>query len=172
MGEWRLHVLAIEDDSHLPFALALASALNPRSSPSCRCVACSNIDFDEDEDARSGISAKSAPFLVAAERQLGCVDLALNLTTKESARRSLGMLPLSRAHAQDTRDAAIKEVYVQLFHTIVRSVNDAIVGSPGATSLPYMGLLDIFGFENFTHNSFEQVRTLAFLEHAYTYACM
>ena len=36
-------------------------------------------------------------------------------------------------------------------------VNAFIIGSPDAAKLPYVGLLDIFGFENFKFNSFEQL---------------
>jgi hypothetical protein len=46
-------------------------------------------------------------------------------------------------------------VYATLFDYIVNRVNDASRG-PEASSV--IGILDIFGFENLTTNSFEQVR--------------
>jgi myosin-1 len=95
--------------------------------------------------------------LESAEQQLGCAFLEHVLTTKESSRKSLGALFLSKMAAESMRDAAIREVYKQLFHFVVDSVNTAIVGAEDATSHSYVGLLDIFGFEDFTHNSFEQL---------------
>ena len=59
--------------------------------------------------------------------------------------------------AEAARDAVIKAVYTKLFDWIVAKVNTFISGGDAAAALPYVGLLDIFGFENFTHNSFEQV---------------
>ena len=59
--------------------------------------------------------------------------------------------------AEAARDAVIKAIYTKLFDWIVAKVNNFISGGDAAAALPYVGLLDIFGFENFVHNSFEQV---------------
>ena len=49
-------------------------------------------------------------------------------------------------------------MYTHTFDWIVSKINGFIMPSDEATAkLPYVGLLDIFGFENFTHNSFEQL---------------
>ena len=61
--------------------------------------------------------------------------------------------------AEAARDAVIKAIYTKLFDWIVTKVNAFISGGDSAAALPYVGLLDIFGFENFAHNSFEQVQT-------------
>lgn len=62
---------------------------------------------------------------------------------------------LSAAQALDVRDALVKGIYGRLFVFIVDKINRAICGerSPNANSI---GVLDIFGFENFQSNSFEQ----------------
>ena len=46
---------------------------------------------------------------------------------------------------------------MHLFHWVVGCVNDSIKGSDGSSKLSYIGLLDIFGFEVFKFNSFEQL---------------
>lgn len=67
--------------------------------------------------------------------------------------------------AEDTRDATAKALYGRLFSWIVHTINsllgprgraymDACVREGGVTEV---GILDIFGFENFERNSFEQV---------------
>uniref|UniRef100_T1IYK7 Myosin motor domain-containing protein n=1 Tax=Strigamia maritima TaxID=126957 RepID=T1IYK7_STRMM len=68
------------------------------------------------------------------------------------------ILPLNASQAKDVRDAFVKGIYGRMFIWIVNKINSAIYkpkSAPGyiRTSI---GVLDIFGFENFTRNSFEQ----------------
>eukprot|EP00053_Salpingoeca_punica_P002789 m.39490 g.39490 ORF g.39490 m.39490 type:complete len:1302 (+) comp11781_c0_seq1:532-4437(+) len=56
--------------------------------------------------------------------------------------------------ASETRDAAAKAVYGRFFAWLVQRVNGSLF--PGDADIN-IGLLDIFGFENFTQNSFEQL---------------
>ena len=58
--------------------------------------------------------------------------------------------------AKDVRDAFCKGIYGKLFLFIVRMVNKAIYKTEVKTAKSAIGVLDIFGFENFTFNSFEQ----------------
>jgi myosin-5 len=46
---------------------------------------------------------------------------------------------------------------VHLFDWVVSCVNNGIAGGANATKNNYIGLLDIFGFEVFKFNSFEQL---------------
>ncbi|CAG0892124.1 unnamed protein product [Darwinula stevensoni] len=62
---------------------------------------------------------------------------------------------LALANAMDVRDALVKGIYARLFVWIVNKINSAIFRSK-AGSRSCIGVLDIFGFENFDHNSFEQ----------------
>ena len=62
---------------------------------------------------------------------------------------------LSRVQAIDVRDAFVKGVYGRLFVLIVKKINNAIY-KPKTTMRTAIGVLDIFGFENFNLNSFEQ----------------
>ncbi|XP_051159362.1 myosin-VIIa [Leptopilina boulardi] len=62
---------------------------------------------------------------------------------------------LSREQSVDIRDAFVKGIYGRLFIHIVKKINEAIF-RPKHTSRSAIGVLDIFGFENFNHNSFEQ----------------
>ncbi|XP_034941710.1 myosin-VIIa-like [Chelonus insularis] len=63
---------------------------------------------------------------------------------------------LSKAQAIDIRDSFVKAVYSRLFNTIVDKINNTIF-KPKTNSKNSIGILDIFGFENFIHNNFEQL---------------
>ncbi|KAL3281556.1 hypothetical protein HHI36_004764, partial [Cryptolaemus montrouzieri] len=63
---------------------------------------------------------------------------------------------LSREQASDCRHAFVKGVYSQLFIKIVEKINSAITKTKSISKYS-IGVLDIFGFENFSVNSFEQL---------------
>uniref|UniRef100_A0A2N9HFS8 Myosin motor domain-containing protein n=1 Tax=Fagus sylvatica TaxID=28930 RepID=A0A2N9HFS8_FAGSY len=56
--------------------------------------------------------------------------------------------------ALGSRDALAKTIYSRLFDWIVDKINNSIGQDPNSKSL--IGVLDIYGFESFKHNSFEQ----------------
>ena len=64
---------------------------------------------------------------------------------------------LNTNQSKDIRDAFAKGIYGRLFVYIVKKINTAIY-KPDARSGDKcaIGVLDIFGFENFETNSFEQ----------------
>ncbi|XP_014693242.3 unconventional myosin-VIIb isoform X1 [Equus asinus] len=69
-------------------------------------------------------------------------------------------MPLNLAQAADRRDAFVKGIYGHLFLWIVKKINAAIFTPPAQDPKNVrraIGLLDIFGFENFENNSFEQL---------------
>jgi hypothetical protein len=64
-------------------------------------------------------------------------------------------LPPSNGQARDGRDAFTKTIYAAMFDWIVQRVN-SVMASPGPFDT-FIGVLDIFGFECFKENSFEQL---------------
>ncbi|XP_072294521.1 unconventional myosin-VIIa [Eucyclogobius newberryi] len=77
------------------------------------------------------------------------------MTNRESVTRCL-----TSAQALDGRDAFVKAIYGKLFIWIVNKINEVIykpVTEDSNRAPNSIGLLDIFGFENFTTNSFEQL---------------
>uniref|UniRef100_A0AAY4CN59 Myosin VB n=1 Tax=Denticeps clupeoides TaxID=299321 RepID=A0AAY4CN59_9TELE len=61
---------------------------------------------------------------------------------------------MSRAQASNARDALAKHIYAHLFDWIVEHINKALHTSTKQHS--FIGVLDIYGFETFEINSFEQ----------------
>ena len=118
-----------------------------------------NVTF-VDEDDKAQIADEK--WLDATEALLGVTGMATGLTTKKmtrggAKRSSVYMIDYTKAQAEMARDALVKSIYVHLFDWVVSKVNAHIAGTERASELPYVGLLDIFGFENFKHNSFEQL---------------
>ncbi|CAD5125633.1 DgyrCDS13833 [Dimorphilus gyrociliatus] len=62
--------------------------------------------------------------------------------------------PLSKSQAFFTKDALSKYIYSKFFHYIVQLVNDRLNIAKKHTK--FIGVLDIYGFETFEVNSFEQ----------------
>ncbi|XP_030648187.1 unconventional myosin-VIIa-like [Chanos chanos] len=92
---------------------------------------------------------------VSAEDVMTCLTTRTLITRGESV-----STPLSRDQGLDVRDAFVKGIYGRLFVWIVDKINAAIFRPPSSdekTIRNSIGLLDIFGFENFNVNSFEQL---------------
>ncbi|MFT7798757.1 unconventional myosin-Vb-like [Arapaima gigas] len=63
--------------------------------------------------------------------------------------------PMSGQQASEARDALAKHIYAQLFSWMVRCLNGALRAQRGQL-MSFIGVLDIYGFETFDRNSFEQ----------------
>ena len=64
-------------------------------------------------------------------------------------------MPLSIEQAVDSRDALCKAMYARLFRWLVERCNEKLVDTHQPQA--FIGILDIFGFECFVTNSFEQL---------------
>ena len=65
------------------------------------------------------------------------------------------LVPRTVAHAAEARDAACKALYGRLFSWLVSRCNERLVDA--AATAASIGILDIYGFESFATNSFEQL---------------
>lgn len=78
---------------------------------------------------------------------------ALTFRTTEARNERL-MSPLNIDQALDARDAIAKALYSCLFSWLVQRINQMVYKGSKKTTI---ALLDIFGFEDFKENSFEQL---------------
>ncbi|XP_041317854.1 unconventional myosin-VIIa isoform X6 [Pyrgilauda ruficollis] len=113
-----------------------------------------NLDACEVVQSASLITAAT---LLEVEPQdvMNCLTSRTIITRGETV-----STPLSMEQALDVRDAFVKGIYGRLFVWIVEKINAAIYRPPSQELKSIrrsIGLLDIFGFENFTVNSFEQL---------------
>ncbi|XP_069069852.1 unconventional myosin-VIIb [Pleurodeles waltl] len=104
----------------------------------------------------------SKHFLTAAKLlQVNSEEFQKSLTKHSMLIRGESVsMPLNSAQASDGRDALLKGIYGRLFVWIVNKINAATftpIPSDAKTPRRSIGLLDIFGFENFSTNSFEQL---------------
>ncbi|KAF1315141.1 Myosin-like protein, partial [Globisporangium splendens] len=69
--------------------------------------------------------------------------------------REVILKPMTSDQATDCRDALAKSLYSKLFLWLVDQINETI-GVKTKDAVSFIGILDIFGFEHFETNSFEQ----------------
>lgn len=120
-----------------------------------------NIEFMENDDGTSSVKDLSVPNFVAYLLDVNAESIEKALTIKivetshGSRRGSVYESPLNPVQARAVRDALAKAIYNNLFDWIVDRVNQSLK-SHGEIDKT-IGILDIYGFEIFENNSFEQI---------------
>jgi myosin heavy subunit len=118
------------------------------------------LSFSRDEEDEASIAPESAPTLGYVSSLLGVVvaeELSGALCTRRLITRDDEItVPLTLEQARDSRDALAKSVYGRLFGWLVARCNEKLVNDDASKT--FVGILDIFGFESFAVNSFEQAR--------------
>ncbi|XP_055817494.1 myosin-11-like [Solanum dulcamara] len=118
-----------------------------------------NIDFAKGKEVDSSVikEEKAKLHLKTAAELLMCDPVALEdalckrvmITPEEVIKRSL-----DPRNAEISRDGLAKTIYSRLFDWLVDKINVSIGQDPLSNCL--IGVLDIYGFESFKNNSFEQ----------------
>lgn len=120
-----------------------------------------NVSFSEDDIGNAAISDQSVVDFVAYLLEVDSVQVnkALTLriveTSRGGRRGSVYEVPLNQTQAMAVRDALSKAIYFNLFDWIVQRVNASLKARGSVVNS--VGILDIYGFEIFDKNSFEQL---------------
>ncbi|KAL3857173.1 hypothetical protein ACJMK2_011868 [Sinanodonta woodiana] len=115
-----------------------------------------NVTFSGEDGGPATIT--NVEPVVVISQLLGCEEETLLLALQHRTIEAKGdrvMSPLTLDQALYARDALAKGVYDRLFTWIVTKVNDSL-NSRKKQKHSLMGLLDIYGFEIFQVNCFEQ----------------
>lgn len=119
-----------------------------------------NFDSVENEGGQEVAVISDMKGLKSAATLLGVDEEMLKTALTERILVTRGeeiTIQLSPEKAVDSRDALTKTVYGALFLWIVSEVNKSIIWSNENEVKSSIGVLDIFGFECFNINSFEQL---------------
>jgi myosin-5 len=99
------------------------------------------------------------PALLTATRLLGikAADFRKWIIRKQIVTRSEKIVTnLNPAQAHVVKDSVAKYVYANLFEWLVSVTNESLSCSDASQVATFIGVLDIYGFEHFKKNSFEQ----------------
>ena len=115
------------------------------------------FEADPEDDEKCVLAEDSKESLEAAAELLGTqaelLEKALSTRTRQTFDGAITS-PLSAAAATHSRDSLSKTIYSKLFDWLVHKINTSI--GQDATSKLTVGVLDIYGFEQFKKNDFEQ----------------
>ena len=120
-----------------------------------------NISFGEDDQGNAAVRDQSVIDFVAYLLEVDSAHVNKAMTTRiietsrGGRRGSVYDSPMNIAQATAVRDALSKGIYTNMFDWIVQRVNQAL-RARGAMAQS-IGILDIYGFEIFEKNSFEQL---------------
>jgi myosin-1 len=116
-----------------------------------------NIQFVEDKDGYAAVADQSVVDFLAYLLEVDPAHVIQAITIRILTPRNGEVIesPANPAQAMATRDALAKAIYNNLFDWIVERVNVSLKAR--GTTANSIGILDIYGFEIFEKNSFEQL---------------
>jgi len=119
---------------------------------------------DPSDDEKSIITSQDELEKLASLMGMETEDVAKALTTRTvTAGRESYAVPMKVDESRDACDAFAKEIYERVFDWLVRNINAATTAehnyedAADVAEFGLVGLLDIFGFESFKINRFEQL---------------
>jgi myosin heavy subunit len=119
-----------------------------------------NVDFKKTEKSgNEGSEVDDMDVVKTASKLWGvpAEEVSTVLTSKLVGAREKVKVDYTTSQAIDCRDAMVKKVYAELFQQIVDKINIELKGHGVKGKDRFIGVLDIFGFESFEVNSFEQL---------------
>ncbi|KAK1755271.1 myosin-1 [Echria macrotheca] len=116
-----------------------------------------NLVFREGDDGYAAVSDQSVVDFLAYLLEVDPAQLVKAITIRILTPRNGEVIesPANVAQATATRDALAKAIYHNLFDWIVERINQSLKARQGTANS--IGILDIYGFEIFEKNSFEQL---------------
>ncbi|ROT43635.1 hypothetical protein SODALDRAFT_43707 [Sodiomyces alkalinus F11] len=116
-----------------------------------------NIQFQEDQTGYAAVVDQSVVDFLAYLLEVTPEQLVKAITVRILTPRSGEVIesPANPAQAAATRDALAKALYSNLFDWIVARINKSLKAKQATKNS--IGILDIYGFEIFEKNSFEQL---------------
>jgi len=114
------------------------------------------VEKKANEDEGSSIANPELVAHAAKMWGINATDIQKYLCFRNIGSKEAIIVGLNVSQALDTRDAMTKRVYADLFQYVVNKINLEL-SSSGKKRHHFIGVLDIFGFESFETNSFEQL---------------
>eukprot|EP00040_Diaphanoeca_grandis_P030996 m.184588 g.184588 ORF g.184588 m.184588 type:complete len:972 (+) comp32197_c2_seq1:198-3113(+) len=121
-----------------------------------------DVEFGGGDDPAFVVSTEDGLFKVSDQLSVDLVPLRSALVERSlTLKGETTMKQYNQIEAEDGRDALAKEIFNNLFSWVVTRVNALLAAGDGKSKMKKsdssIGILDIFGFEVFEVNSFEQL---------------